>query len=416
MVCAKDRMDYPPKSKKDSSSWFGIDKKTTGTTSPAIDSLVLTTRAIHRLSVEGRPAYIFPTNSFFRGDNLTWAPIRYSFSTHIKYSFGFYPNSYNDRIYNKAYQGIGFASYVFENSSELGNPFALYLFQGARIADISRIVSLNYEWNFGFSFGWNAYNSGTNPYNKVIGSKINAYLNVNFYLSWMLSEKLDLTTGVTLTHFSNGNTKFPNAGLNTTGLKTGLVYNFGGRHDHDEHKLIQSNIPVFPRHISYDLVLFGAWRRTGAAFQDIQIASPEAYMVLGFNFATMYNMGYKLRLGASLDGVYDGSANVYTSNQVRDDEIEFLKPSLSRQLSLGLSARVEYVMPYFTVGLGIGDNFLYGKGSLDACYQILALKIEATRNSFIHIGYSLKNFHEPNFLMLGVGYRFNNKYPVFYRK
>ena len=26
----------------------------------------------------------------------------------------------------------------------------------------------------------------------------------------------------------------------------------------------------------------------------------------------MYNLGYKFRFGASLDGVYDGSANVYT--------------------------------------------------------------------------------------------------------
>ena len=45
----------------------------------------------------------------------------------------------------------------------------------------------------------------------MMGSKINAFLNVNFFLRWMLTRELDLTFGPTLTHFSNGNTKIPNA-------------------------------------------------------------------------------------------------------------------------------------------------------------------------------------------------------------
>ena len=39
------------------------------------------------------------------------------------------------------------------------------------------------------------------------------------------------------------------------------------------------------------------------------------------------------------------------------------------------------------------------------------LKVAVSRSSYVHIGYSLRDFHMPNFLMLGVGYRFNNKYP-----
>ena len=61
------------------------------------------------------------------------------------------------------------------------------------------------------------------------------------------------------------------------------------------------------------------------------VASPEAYPVLGFNFAPMYNFGYKFRAGISLDGVYDGSANVYSPDGYGD---EFLKPSAGKQLAL----------------------------------------------------------------------------------
>ena len=69
------------------------------------------------------------------------------------------------------------------------------------------------------------------------------------------SPKFDFTTGVAVTHFSNGNTKFPNAGLNSIGLKVGLVYNINRKEECFAKPLYQSPVPKFPRHISYDLVL-----------------------------------------------------------------------------------------------------------------------------------------------------------------
>ena len=52
-----------------------------------------------------------------------------------------------------------------------------------------------------------------------------------------------------------------------------------------------------------------------------------------------------------------------------------------------------------------------GRGDLRGLYQILALKIGITRSTFLHIGYNLQNFQTPNYLMLGLGFRFHNKYP-----
>lgn len=63
-------------------------------------------------------------------------------------------------------------------------------------------------------------------------------------------------------------------------------------------------------------MLFGSWRRKGVAFDGNQYASPDAYTVLGLNFAAMYNFGYKFRAGLSLDGIYDGSANVYIPDRI----------------------------------------------------------------------------------------------------
>lgn len=380
-----------------------------------IDSLSFSRRFIHRIEMEVRPGYIFPTHPFLQGENAGNRLIEQSVSAHLKYALQFHHNTYADRIYGGAYQGIGFAYYDFGDRQQLGNPFAVYLFQGARILRFIPRLSFNYEWNFGLSFGWKSYDYNTNYFNKVLGSKTNAYINTNFYLNWIISRKIDLTTGIALTHFSNGNTNFPNAGLNTVECKIGLTYNFNRQESCLSKTFYKSSIPAFPRHISYDLVFFGSWRRKGVAFGDEQVASPEAYAVAGFNFTPMYNLSYKFRLGISLDGVYDGSANVYTEDYIVGTSQEFFKPSVDKQLALGLSGRAEYVMPYFTVGIGIGGNILYGKGDLNAFYQLLALKIEVTRNSFLHIGYSIQNFQDPNFLMLGFGFRFNNRTPIVHR-
>lgn len=383
------------------------------------DSVPQPDQFLHRLEIEARPGYIFPTNGFLRSGGMSSKPIRNSFSTHLKYSFQFRPDTPVGQIYGIPHQGIGTAFFTFGEPGQLGNPIAVYLFQGAQLAQFTPRLSLRYEWNFGLSGGWKPYHPQTNPENRIIGSKMNAYMNAGFYLCQTLSQHFDLIGGVSLTHFSNGNTQFPNAGLNTASVKLGLMYSFN-RNTFFQQPLQQTLAPDFPRHVSYDVVLFGSWRRKGVYLEERGIASPHTYPVAGFNISPMYNFGYKLRAGLSLDGIYDSSANVYTEDYIigygdKDPGYTFYKPPVHKQLALGVSARAEYVMPYFTVGVGIGANIVHGGGDLAGLYQILALKVEVTKNSFIHIGYNLQNFQTPNYLMLGIGYRFNNRYPCLYR-
>jgi hypothetical protein len=372
-------------------------------------------RIIHKIGIEVRPGYIIRANPFLQGVNENMRPIKNSLSTHLNYSFRSQPDSYIDRIFGGVYQGLGLAYFTFGESRQIGNPVTFYLYQGARLSRIYDRLSLNHEWNFGLSAGWKPYDPYDNHYNVIIGSKVNAYININVYLSWMLSRKLELIAGVALSHFSNGNTRFPNAGLNTTSLKTGLIYHFNNKNHFPPESSFRPPIPEFPRHISYDLVLFGSWRRKGIAIGEERIALPNAYTVLGFNFSPMYNLSYRFRAGISLDGLYDSSANIYFRDYVAGTEPALLKPPLNKQSTLGFSGRTEYVMPYFSVNLGLGVNVFHSGDDMKAFYQILALKIKFTQDSFIHIGYSLQNFNTPNSLMLGIGYRFNNKYPVFSR-
>ena len=370
---------------------------------------------VHGLRVEGRPEYIFPTSSFLKGENAEGRIIRGAFSTHVKYLFRYCPGSIDERIYGDVYQGVGLGFYNFGESRQLGNPVAFYLFQGARISSLAPWLSLYYEWNFGLSAGWKPYDSYYNSYNTMIGSKVNAYINANFYLRWRLSPRVSLLSGLTVSHFSNGNTKIPNAGLNTIGGNIGLECNFYRKDDLKslERKVALTTQP-FRRHFTYDFVFFGSWHDRLVKTSDGFSPSPEAYPVFGFNFTPMYNLNYKFRLGVSLDGTFDGGANLYTEGDVygKVDKSDIVRPPLGDQFALGLSGRVEYVMPCFVVGVGIGANVI-GKNDLNMFYQLLTLKIALSRAVFLHVGYRLQNFNEPNFLMLGIGFRFNGKYTAF---
>ena len=106
---------------------------------------------IHQIGFDVRPGYVAPTNSFLEGDNAQRQKIDRSLSLHLKYAFQFSKDSYLGRLYPHAYQGIGVSHNTFYNSAELGNPVAVYAFQGAPIVRISSRLSLDYEWNFGAS-------------------------------------------------------------------------------------------------------------------------------------------------------------------------------------------------------------------------------------------------------------------------
>lgn len=374
-----------------------------------------TTRsAVSALSLDLRPGYVFPTNPFFRGENTKATPIEGTGAVHLQYSFRFSRDSKYGRLYPHAYQGIGLAWNTFFNNSEMGTPVAVYAFQGSRIVSLSPRLSLDYEWNFGASFGWKKYDDYDNPWNVVVGSRANAYLNFGLLLNYRLDKRWNLVAGVDVAHYSNGNTSFPNAGVNTIGARLGAVYNFGR-----QPEFSGAGESISP-HIVYDLILFGSLRKKGfwdetESFVDGTFHSDERYLVpgrfavAGFNFNPIYRFNKYFGAGVSLDAKYDESANIgrYLVPGTLGDNPKFYRPPFDEQFAVGLSLRGELTMPIFSINIGIGHNVYYKGADWKGWYQIVALKTFVTRNLFLHVGYQLSDFKDPSYLMLGVGWRFN---------
>ncbi|MCL1615569.1 acyloxyacyl hydrolase [Bacteroides sp. ET71] len=372
----------------------------------------------HYLGLDFRPAYTFPTHSFLDGQNAAQKPIRTNLSGHLKYGFRFSPDSYFGKVYPHAIQGIGVSYNTFFNSSELGNPLAVYVFQTSQIAAFSPRLSLDYEWNFGVSWGWKKYDATDNPMNSIVGSRINAYINLGLLLCWQLDSRTSLRAGIGVTHFSNGNTNYPNGGVNTLEGSIGIIRRFGSGQRREEAAPSSVSIPravSFKPYFSYDLIFYGATRRKGIFPEDSSpVLVPGSFAIAGFNFTPMYNFSPCFRAGLSLDAQYDESANIgahIANTQETPDaaNIRFHRPPFIEQFAVGLSARAEIVMPIFSINFGIGRNLLCRGVDTNSFYQILALKTDLTRRLFLHVGYQLYKFKDPNNLMLGLGFRFGGR-------
>ena len=361
-------------------------------------------RPSHYISLEARPAYVFPTRSFFRGNNATGEAIRTSVSAHLRYAFRFAPDTHLGKLYPHTYQGIGFSYNSFFNKAEIGTPVALYVFQGAPIVRLTERLSLNYEWNFGAAFGWKKYDPLDNPYNVVVGSRINAYLNLGFFFDWQLPQAWHLTIGADLTHYSNGNTNYPNSGVNTVGARVGVVRSFGST---TKAKPLQEKALPLKKRFSYDLVAYGSTRKRGLIYPDHGELIPGSFAVVGLNFNPMYRVNKYFRAGVSLDAQYDESANLmkYLVEGTSGEEMKFYRPPFREQFAIGLSLRAELNMPIFSVNFGVGRNVICQGIDTDVFYQVLALKAFVTRRFFLHVGYQLSDFKNPNNLMLGLGWR-----------
>lgn len=306
---------------------------------------------VHALSFDLKPAYVFPTHEFLAGNNAAFAPIRKNLSAHLKYGFKFAPDSYFGRMYPHALQGVGVGYHTFFNSAELGNPFSVYVFQTSRIASITPRLSFDYEWNFGASFGWKKFDAESNPFNRVVGSKANAYIHLEFLLNWRLDAQTGLRAGIAATHFSNGNTGYPNAGVNTVGASVGITRYFGGSEKTECACTFRR--PAFKPYLSYDLIVYGSTRKKGVFLEDgTPILVPGSFGILGLNFTPMYNFSRYFRAGVSLDAQYDESANIsrHIANSVTTPDaetIKFYRPPFREQFAVGLSLRAEIVMPIF---------------------------------------------------------------------
>ena len=334
------------------------------------------------LTVNLRPSYVVPTNGFYNGWNPSGKPLRAAFSCDVQYTFSS-PGHH-------AYQGAGAGVHSFFAHDMLGTPVSVYVLQGAPILQVCRGFRLGYEWNFGLSAGWK--NNGV-----VTASPLNAYINVTAVFDLRINAHWSLIFGPGYTHFSNGDTKFPNGGANTVNFRIGTRCSIHGENEDGVERIFvcASEKTSARERISYDLTAAAGWRAD--RYTDTAgklVIDNRAYAVAGVQFNPLYHFNDYLSAGPSLDMIYDASAN------------RNLRKGVIKHCSLGVSARGEIKMPIFAVNVGMGYSLLRYGPDLKGLYGIFSLKAFLTEKLYLNVTYRLGQTPYAHNMMFGLGWSF----------
>ena len=389
-------------------------------------SQVDSTTLQHSFSLDVRSGFVTQHHDLFRGVNATGTTINASASAHIQYAFRFPSASRLARIMPSAYQGVGVAPYTFFNHEVMGTPVAFYVFQGAEVARFSESLSLDYEWNFGASTGWHR--------NLVVGTKVNAYINLGLMLKWqpgLCSSAFcrslcgwTFAAGLDMTHFSNGDTTLPNVGTNIIGARisasrafgatAGMAADGGSAARVDIRQLrrearAELSRKSFLKRTELDVILCGTVNAETITYQDKEYKLDGKFGVAALHINPLYRVTPCFLVGPAVDVQYNEGINladhVAGINPVTD-EIRFHRPPLAEQLAAGLSLRVELQAPIFAVNLGFGHNIIYKGPELGGFYYLAALKTFVTDSLFMHVGLKVCDTESSNNLLLGLGWRF----------
>lgn len=347
--------------------------------------------------VNVRPSYVMPTHGFYRGWNPQGKQIPAAASLDIQFGLGG-----NGR---GVYQGVGVAMHSFFAHDLIGTPVSIYVYQGAPLAALGNRLTLGYEWNLGISSGWK-YNEG------FIVSPLNVYINVAALFNWKVNPYLDIVFGPEYTHFSNGDTKFPNSGANTINFRLGAKRHIAPSNKTEIVKVFAGDLDneIFADRMTYDLSILGGFRADRTVNGSKLYIFNNAFPVVSVNFNPLYSFNSHLAAGPSLDLIYDRSANLNVWEK-EDGTVGYEYPRALAQTGIGLSARAELRMPVFAVNIGIGygtsleDHTRYDNDDLRGLYGVFNLKTFVSDNVFLNVGYRLKSVLYSHNLLFGLGLR-----------
>lgn len=354
------------------------------------------------------PSYVIESNRFVCGDNPKKLRVDRSLSASLRCDFTFSPTSVTGKLYPATYQGFAIGWQNFSSSRLLGSPASLYVYQGSPITPHRYRFWLGYEWNFGAAMGWHLGKEATTDYNAPVSTFVTAHMALALKLHYRINRRWQASLSVVAAHYSNGNTSWPNAGLNTVGASIGASWTINPAQtdvDRTENTLLIAEADK-PRWI-YDLVAFGSWRKHGQVLNGQPWTCPGKFAVAGLQFSPMRQFNRYVAAGAALDMQFDEGAGLgpYWVPGTIGSQMLFYRPPFFEQVSIGLSAHAELIMPIFAVNVGLGVNLLSPDGE-KRFYQSLTLKTFVGRRLFVNVGYRLGDFSDPQNLMLGAGYRF----------
>ncbi len=353
------------------------------------------------IGVSYQNGYVFPTNDFLSGTNAEADTISDIQAFSIKFSKQTIGEKEWEQIYKYPDYGIGLYMADFHNPEEIGFPFGIYGFFHAPFKRWEKL-SFNYEIGFGATFNWRSFNPLTNSYNTSIGAGQSFLIDAGLDLQYLVTDRLRVQTGFSLTHFSNGALKSPNKGINSIAPRILISYRF-----FDNPVFIEKEIPKYNKNGEWIISGFGGSKNV--IFNNVDIDILEKYEGVNFpifGLATAYNrqLSYKSKVGVGMSFTYDGSINAQVA--VDNNELEAIDRPIQDQLQISIYPSYELVVHQLSLILQ-PSFYLYRKklrNQTPVFFQRIGLRYYVKDNLFVGITLRDYSFHVSDFIEWHIGY------------
>jgi hypothetical protein len=296
------------------------------------------------------------------------------------------PKNYWSTFYSKPQLGVK----IFY--MDLGLDITGKVFSLIPTADFCLKQYPNGQIDFGIGTGigylTEKFDAHENPRNQAIGSNVNAALQISININHRLSEHWLLSTGATVTHFSNGSFRTPNLGVNMPTATMGLHYNFGERN----HEFLDRDSMVWhPYSFTFSY-----------AFKEQNLARPQAFHLFNANFTYLKRKNYArdFRFGADL---FIDKTHVYYI----DPEAPRTGLRPSQFTEIGVFAGYQWLITRISL---IGDIGVYLYRPSDAkfiTYQRMGIVYHVSDDLFIKSMLKV-HFGTADFFDFGVGFTFDS--------
>ncbi|MFA7273678.1 MAG: acyloxyacyl hydrolase [Crocinitomicaceae bacterium] len=305
-------------------------------------------------------------------------------SIDISYSCKMTKDSIWDKIYKYPelelvllYTSLG-NKQVFGNEISIVPNFRLTLYRKNKFELFSKI-------GIGLSYVTKKFDPYNDVKNLAIGSRFNAHFNYHLGISYSLTNKVLLNSGLYFGHFSNGNTFSPNLGINYFTTNLGLAYSFGKL---QSFEMKNERIKI-PHKSSFAVYFNVGFRNKPNGQKDIFPTN------LSFQYTKVITNKYQL--GAGVDLFHDKSIEFDLQKKH-----EAFKPSDNYYLGVFISQSMRY--RNFHWGLQEGINFMQSR-TMEFVYWKVFLNYTFCENYNIRV--SLKtHFLTADYPEIGFGYKF----------
>jgi len=289
--------------------------------------------------------------------------------------------------------GIHYADLVRDPSDTIvGNPLSIFGFYSAPWVRFGRFT-LATDLSVGLSYMGRIHDFETNPYNDVIASHVNLYLDYNLNLNLQVSNRLGINTGYGLTHYSNGRIQNPQKGVNNWGWNFGMSYLLNG----PVNEFIYQDPPEFKPSESLEFMY------AVGTVEAIPDRSTTEYRFFTCSFTTDYVYRYSQK-GAvifGLDVLYDGSLARSIKGMPPEEVTTWEKMYLASHLGY------HFIVDRLTLLFNLGTYFR--QSSYDRGYYFARAggRYRFTDHLFGHLAIKSKNGIRSDWIEWGAAYALN---------